>query len=544
MFQLAKVLFLASLLPLHESVRINCDYKYIPWPIIGNTYTCQVKNLNVTESNDSVLKVLGNHYNPLGNHHVRGFDIRAQTCYFFPLRIRNWFPNVEAIQIHNSRLKVITHADLQPFIRLRVLHLSANQLTTLDNKLFEHNPNLVRIDFKHQKIKHIGYNILDFLDQLAMANFDESGCVNFYAQNGRQGVQDLKKEIRVNCQPIAEMIAEVESLKEMVASLKSINEKTQEMIKHMNYDDDPRISKLNSMYTKMQNDNKKCLENLGSVTKNFFTAVEKFDAVEKSLKLNESQGCVLQNFEKEKLERIKRDATSIEIDCELVEWKERLSESSQLSCNIKHLKVTENDMEIKRITSGHKMEEIDTSSFAELKAFNKRATFLPLKLGNMFKNLKVLSFVQCGLIEIGSEALIDLKSLTSLIVSTNAIKKINPKAFKDLGSLNLLDLSYNNLEDIHIDTFQFLPELSVLKLSFNKLFELKSNIFVKLSKLKNLFLQGNRLMIIDVNVLDPLRKLEFVDFTNNDCIDESSTKSTLRNLKATLADECSNSNQL
>lgn len=538
---LFEIFLLLTIITTAELVRINCDYKHVAWPIIGSAYTCQVRSLNVTQRKDSVLKVTGYHYIQLGNSHVRSIDIRAQTCHFLPSRIRNWFANLELIQVHNSRLKAIAQTDLQPFHRLRVLHLAANQLTTLDNNLFYHNPSLVRIDFKHQRLKHIGYNILDSLNQLAMANFEDGGCVNFYAQQGRKGIHDLKREIRVNCQPIAEMIIEVESLREKVSSLVEINQKTQELIKHMNYDDDPRIKKLNTMFNKIQLDNQKCLQSRETIARKYLDVSEQLTTVRESL--NETQSCVLQDIEREKLERIKRDASSIDIHCELVELKDKLNDSTQLSCNIKNLKVKENDVEIARIINGHRSNIVDGSKVSEVKAFNGISIYLPLKLSEKFENLKILNFVECGLIEVNGDVLRGLKVLRSLILSHNLITNINRKAFQDLKLLNLLNLSHNKIEKIDAEIFQTLNELAIVNLSFNQIVELQADMFKNQKNMKVLLMHQNNLTIIDGNALDPHRKLEFVDFNGNNCIDKSSTKTELKDFKAALLDDCSNSSQ-
>lgn len=186
------VLFISQIV----TVRIYCVYKFLAWPLIGNSYTCQVQNLNVTQPNDSVVKVSGDHLQRYNQQHVRALEIRGQTCYFLPTRIKNFFPNLELLRVVNSRLKSVTQADLKPHTKLRVINMNANQLTTLDNDLLESNLELIRVDFRSQKLKLIGYNIFDKLEKLAIADFQFGGCVNFFAQNGRTGIEELKKEIR------------------------------------------------------------------------------------------------------------------------------------------------------------------------------------------------------------------------------------------------------------------------------------------------------------------------------------------------------------
>ena len=163
--------------------------------MIGNSYSCLVRNLNLTQPDDSIVKVSGEHLPRLNHNHIKALEFRAQNCHFLPQRIKNFFPNLELLRVVNSRLKVIAQNDLKTLTKLRVLQMNGNHLTNLDSDLFDSNLDLVRIDFRSQKLKLIGYNIFDKLEKLALADFQYGGCVNFMAQNGKTGIAELKKEI-------------------------------------------------------------------------------------------------------------------------------------------------------------------------------------------------------------------------------------------------------------------------------------------------------------------------------------------------------------
>lgn len=529
-------------------MRILCDYKYIPWPVIGNAYSCQVKNLNLTQPNQSITKVSGNHLPRLTDTHVRAFDICRQTSHFMLQRIKNFFSSIELLQVQNSKLKVITQADLKPFSKLRVLHLGANHLEALERNLFLYNPDLVRIDFKHQKLKLISYNILDNLIRLALADFQSSGCVDFYAQAGREGIGSLKKEIRINCQPIDDLISEVKELREKVGNLDSGESSAK--LKILEYDSEPVMKKLDVKFTKMQEDNVKCMDGLEVVTKNFHALTEKMKTLEKSLglKLEESdketcgiheianQKCTLEN---ENLQRLKRETSIVNLECEKVEWAKL---GNQVTCNIRNLKITQPDVDIKNVSSGSQLQGIDARVVEEVKAFNQQASFLPLKLAEHFPNLKLLIFVDCKVMVINEKAFSGLKNLRSLNLSHNKIGKISATDLKDLAALNSLDISYNKIENFDEEALQALTELFVLKLNDNLLSDLTAKIFIKLSKLKFLMMQNNKLAIIEPNILNGLIKLEFADFSNNKCVDVAASKTstiTLKVLATFFSENCS-----
>lgn len=528
-----------------ESVKIICEFKYKTWPIIGHSYTCQVLQLNITQPNQSITKVSGIHQTRLTFNHVRSLDIQGQTCDFFPHRIKNFFQNLELLHVQNSKLKEITQADLKPLIKLRVLHLGANQLVTLENNLFAFNSELVRIDFKNQKLKLIGYNILEGLHKLAIADFESSGCVNFYAQHGRREVEKLKREIRINCQlPIDDVISEVQMLRAKVSVLEAAQVSIDEKMKSVDYDNDPFFRKLAAKFSKMERDSAQCLENSEVATKSFLTVMERVESFEKSLK-GKTQNCAAHEIadercqlENENLQRLKREMSAVDVECESADW---ISKQNIHTCNVKRLKVVHPDVEIKMVTLGNRKQRIDTQSIDDLRIFNQQTIFFPINLGRTFINLKFLSFVDCGLIEVSQAAFKGLAKLQSLVLTSNKIKSIASEAFMELSALKLLDLSKNKLESLKDGTFNHLIELTEFRMNDNQLIELSATVFFKQTKLKFLFLKNNKLSVIAPTLIDSTTKLELADFLNNDCVNFTSTKSsavTLKQLKVYFDENC------
>lgn len=443
--------------------------------------------------------------------------------------------------MQSSKLKVVTQADLKPFTKLRVLHLHGNHLTSLDNNLFDFNPNLVRVDFRHQTLKVIGYNIFDRLKMLALGDFQSAGCLDLFAQNGPKGIEDMKREIRVNCQPIDEMINDLKLLKDRVVALEASKD---DKAKVVDFEGIPLMGKIDAKIAQMQEENLKCVTNLGAVTSNFLNLMQRVKMIEKSLKnkLSDSGSCTgneianeLCQSEVEQLKREKREMSAVEIECERTEW---LKESGR-SCNVRTLTVFQPDIEIRKVTSGG--QAIDAGSIEELKVFNQQATFMPLKLSDSFKNLNALSFVKCGLLTLDATTLSGLRKLLTLNLSHNKINEISGKELVELVALNFLDLSNNKLEKINDNAFLSLTELVTIKLNDNLLLELTSESFKSQTKLKFLFVQNNLLTFVRPTVLDSLKKLEFVDLSNNRCVDIAASKTsivTIKSLEAFFKDNC------
>ena len=317
-------------------------------------------------------------------------------------------------------------------------------------------------------------------------------------------------------------------------------------VQSLSFETDAAFVKLNAKFVKLQNDNEKCLATSEVLTKNFHAIIDKVDTVQRALKLKENdagalndvvnQKCLIEN---EKLLRFKRELSLIDMECEKVEWIK--GNRKVQSCNLKNLKISHEEFEIKNVISGHRGQPFDGSNIEELKAFNEQVPYLPVNLAEKFSNLKILTFIDCGLTFVNTKVLENLGKLQNLTLSRNLIKGISAEGFKNLSSLIDLDLSNNKLEKFKSNSFESLNELLVLKLNNNLLVELSEKSFANLKKLKFLFLQKNILSIIPPTLLEPLRKLEMADFKDNSCVNLEVTREssiTIRSMKIYFEENC------
>lgn len=511
-------------------LKLNCNFKFKTWPVIGNQYTCLSNNLNVTQPNDLTTIVSGKHIAPnLSNFNVRAFDITRQTCLFVPGRVKNFFVNLELLNIVNSQLQTITSADLKPFTKLRVLQLSANSLHNLDNDLFENNLELVKIEFRDQKLKLIGYNILENLNQLSIGDFSNAGCLDFQVERGRGGIKDLKKEIRINCQPIDEFFYEFRKINDKLNTIGTSggNSGRSEIV-----EDSASLRKIAAKVDQIQNDNKKCLENFNSFLNDYNDLKRKLENLEKSLAVSDSS-CQYCNTELEELKKVKRELSSIVLQCDNLLGNTKL-------CAIRNLKILKSDFEIVSVNIG--MQQKNQGELIEdLKAANQQVFYLPLNFYKIFPNLRTISFYKCEITEIGPEPLKQLSKLISLILSNNRIANIHQDSLRGLSSLETLDLSFNNLNFIQPTTFDDLPKLTVLKINNNQLQLLSDATFDKLTNLQFLFMQSNKLKKIAPSLIDNLKSLGFLDLTDNVCLNLESSPNhaiPLKSLNALFTEKC------
>eukprot|EP00058_Branchiostoma_floridae_P005189 XP_002590677.1 hypothetical protein BRAFLDRAFT_89478 [Branchiostoma floridae] len=107
------------------------------------------------------------------------------------------------------------------------------------------------------------------------------------------------------------------------------------------------------------------------------------------------------------------------------------------------------------------------------------------------------------------------KSICSLDLSTNKIKKIQPGAFANLLWLEELDLCYNKLTNIQPGAFSNLPRLQVLKVINNQIRNIQPGTFANLPQLEELRLADNDMTLIQPGVFSNLPRLQSLELSRN-----------------------------
>lgn len=176
----------------------------------------------------------------------------------------------------------------------------------------------------------------------------------------------------------------------------------------------------------------------------------------------------------------------------------------------------------------------------------RRVRFLPKNLSLVLPDLVWFRVSYCAITDVGRENLKGLSKLRFLFLFGNRIDNVEKDAFGDLVSLEVLSLQDNKIISLHPGIFDPLLNLELLDLQINKISTLNENIFQNLANLnflyfhynkletipKNLFKHNskmieisfyeNKIKFIDPNTLhvNHLVNLEYIDFTNNLCVDK------------------------
>eukprot|EP00058_Branchiostoma_floridae_P005222 XP_002590710.1 hypothetical protein BRAFLDRAFT_89516 [Branchiostoma floridae] len=107
------------------------------------------------------------------------------------------------------------------------------------------------------------------------------------------------------------------------------------------------------------------------------------------------------------------------------------------------------------------------------------------------------------------------KSICSLDLSTNKIKKIQPGAFSNLPRLQVLKVINNQIRNIQPGTFANLPQLEELRLADNDMTLIQPGVFSNLPRLQSLELSRNQIKMIQPGTFANLPQLKTLDLSDN-----------------------------
>lgn len=218
-----KSLLLFALLSILRAINgmvLVCDFKYQD----NFDYTCDVKYLRITQKNDrTITEVFGDHLRMKGSNDVTHFSSKSNVIKFLPLNLATFFKNLEAIKIENATMREIEGSDLRQFGgTLKEIWLSENYIEALENGLFDFNPNISKLKFEKNKIKHVDDGVLSNLENLEELYFLENVCY-YRSAEYKQEIPMVVNEIESKCKDATYMVKRYElQLEEMRVKMSSI----------------------------------------------------------------------------------------------------------------------------------------------------------------------------------------------------------------------------------------------------------------------------------------------------------------------------------
>ncbi|CRK94700.1 CLUMA_CG008200, isoform A [Clunio marinus] len=153
---------------------------------------------------NEVFKISGDHLESSTEEDVSEASFINQLIFYFPRNLGIFFPNLQVLTLYSCGIKRISKFDLHGLRRLKEISLNGNHLVTLPNNLFESTPEIESVSFCRNKIKYIGPNIFDSLDNLRYANFKLNKNIDIVFKVDGKGptLEEMKAYIAEFCQEI------------------------------------------------------------------------------------------------------------------------------------------------------------------------------------------------------------------------------------------------------------------------------------------------------------------------------------------------------
>lgn len=220
-------------------------------------YSCSATVLIETQNRQDVTAIFGTHETGKGNEDVTGLTINSQHLAFFPTKIEEFLPNIEAISFHNNSIRSVNNENLSPFTNLwhldlsrnriseldkklfnglnslRELYLSNNDITSIDSNLFAGLSARILVELSHNKIRHVGHDL--FVPENSNIWLRNNSCVDtsLSAHHDEEMVNEFKFSLLLNCPPKISLIEStlesrqnfIQKLVDRIAALEKIIER-------------------------------------------------------------------------------------------------------------------------------------------------------------------------------------------------------------------------------------------------------------------------------------------------------------------------------
>jgi hypothetical protein len=168
-------------------------FKESTWPD-RQRFTFLVNKLSITNDSDHI-SFLGQ-LSLRSAEDVQGLKIKNQpNLQRFPRGLGSVFPRLKAVEISGCDLEKLSKEDLAGLDDLEVLILESNQISSLDDDLFENNRKLTHISFRNNKLGKMTSKLFDPIprDQLMYLDFLENLDIKAIYNRNQEGTVSLNE---------------------------------------------------------------------------------------------------------------------------------------------------------------------------------------------------------------------------------------------------------------------------------------------------------------------------------------------------------------
>lgn len=133
------------------------------------------------------------------NEDINAIHISEKNIENFPRGLENVFKNLKLIQISYNKLKEVCQFDLKPFPQLIHLELNSNKIQSLEDGIFDFNPDLEVVWFSGNEISHVGENVFKNLNKLSWIGFGNNKCIDMESRGDLTKVGKVIEALKIKC---------------------------------------------------------------------------------------------------------------------------------------------------------------------------------------------------------------------------------------------------------------------------------------------------------------------------------------------------------
>lgn len=178
------------------AVVLECEFRAYP-TVYGSQYSCSGNNFRTSLNNRTVTEVKGQHLANETNDDVKLLIMNKQHSPYLPLKVGDFFKNLEILYIMNSNVQHLMQGDLKGLDKLKIFDVSYNPIEQLGPDFFKGHGSIETVSFYDCHLKIIDPFVLDPLDKLEVAYFDMNVCIDL---DKSTPIESLKAEFKDKCQ--------------------------------------------------------------------------------------------------------------------------------------------------------------------------------------------------------------------------------------------------------------------------------------------------------------------------------------------------------
>ncbi|CRL08203.1 CLUMA_CG020936, isoform A [Clunio marinus] len=415
--------------------------------------------------------------------------------------------SLKSLHLDENKLICISHKAFWNFPNLVTLNLARNHLTKLDKNTFKNNLQLEFLNLKENDIISIDETTFERLEELKELHLGHNKCID--TMFGPNSQEEIKIALQNQCSPI-------EVLKSQLNKCNNLNnickgDQASSMLVSRSI-----IISMNKENTKLRNFLVNSEDKISSLNKTLHRMRNNLSYEKHSNRKLKNELIILEN-ENQQLRMTCENSnrqSNINLECNFTN-----TLPLYYSCEAVKLQVLFENTTIQDVKGDHARgkRNVDVTS---LDVSDKLVKLIPIGIGSHFPNLKKLVLKNTFLGKINENDFSDLVSLKELIILGNDITSIENGSFSNLKQLEFLDLSNNNIESLPSMIFDRNANLKFLYLTNNQIKTVLSDWLPVTNKIYSFSVNQNKVENIDPKILKRLVGSKYIDFTNNECIDE------------------------